>query len=187
MRFLTRLGERLFPSAASPERKTTIPLVKSTEALTTPKYCDDSILRQLAKDYEDGKTTWVLASDMSEFFKKLDAYNDSTDPNVVISILKEVNDILKDYIESGIHLNSDSVRAEGRLVLDAKNILHFLGPQSIEGLLVSNNDRSYNAVYEAGPRNTSIKILSLTGKWVSLDFGMEGVGLSSQNKPFVLG
>lgn len=62
-------------------------LTKITDVFFAPKVSfrglsDDSYLKRLARDYEAGKTSWVFARDMAEYYNFADMHNLFQDPDL---------------------------------------------------------------------------------------------------------
>jgi hypothetical protein len=131
----------------------------------------DAVLRKLAQDYRDNKTKWVLASDMSEFFTKLDAYNEGRSDKDKIRI--RVSDSAHDYLCCAIRMNSHApVDMKDEITLE--KLHQHMGPQTIgeDHLRVQRGGNILRAYYHADPMNMNLNIEGPDGKWHGIEFGM---------------
>ena len=141
-------------------------------------WTDDTELRALAQESSDGITNWVLASDMAEFYSRLDQFNETREDSAKIRmrLTQDASDYIKTLREKGLHKASELRLPEnGPLVLEGEMLVRVMGPQSIgdNHMLFEMNGHQARAFYHADPMNTNINIQSLRGKWVRIEFGMD--------------
>ena len=116
--------------------------------LFTPKldlgsYCDDTYLRKLASEYEAGKTKWVFASDMAEYFRFVDRHNlEQRGPEgnpITVKLALDINATLIAALNNGQHLSEKRNHHE---------VMGVIGPAFVEGFAISYGKHVYPATYQ---------------------------------------
>lgn len=181
----TYIARLLFGKAAEEKNTAVAPAASKAIATTNAEWVDDTLLRELAQAHRDGKTTWVIASDMDEFFSKLDAFNDAQAPDakVTIQIQSDIAQKLADMLEKKYHVgNEDLLKKPGRLVLEGETLIRLMGPHTMDGLRVTHRGDSRPAAYSADAVNTRLSIQTKTGEWKAISFGMDEMAGSVSSK-----
>lgn len=131
-------------------------------------FCDDAILRKLAKDYEAGKTKWVLASDMAELYDHIDAHNfvNKDTHKIVINIDSKIAEKLKTAIEKGEHFDNGAE-------IDWDDVSKLMGPAGVDGIVISVGHKSFDAAYVYNGMESFLSIKTPDGQTRNFDFGME--------------
>jgi hypothetical protein len=137
---------------------------------------DDAQLRGLAQDYREGRTKWILASDMAELYANLDAANagPADAGKISLHLIAPVSDWLAKLRADGLHLESEHRKTDGPLSLTGEAGMRLLGPQFIdEGhMAVSYGSRHFPAGYFASPLDTDITLIREDGAPLRLNFGI---------------
>ena len=166
------------------------PKADTSSVATSGEWHNDSVLRKLAQDYRDDKTKWVLASDMSEFFTKLDAYNEGRCDREKVRV--RISDMAYDYLSCHIRRNSHAP-VDMKDGVTMEKLAQHMGPQDIgaDHLCVQRGGNILRASYHADPMNTNLNIEGPDGKWHKIEFGMDDAfgnvfpALPSANGPSV--
>ena len=143
-----------------------------TARLFAPKlnlgnYCDDTYLRKLADEYEAGKTKWVFASDMAEYFRFVDMHNmEQRGPSgkpISVRLALDVNATLIGALNSGQHLTATK---------KPHDVMGVIGPSYVEGFAISYGKDVYPAAYHYNGISSSLTFALPDGGKKTYDFGI---------------
>jgi hypothetical protein len=127
-------GNKPAPSVPAAPR-----LAAETRPVAAAGWTDDSALRRLAGDYNAGRSKWVLAGDLAEFYRKLDRYDRA---GLGVEVRQDVADIVAGWLGQGLHIEKPG-----------NDVLIAIGPQEMAGLRLTSGgspvadlDWTYNVI-----------------------------------------
>lgn len=136
---------------------------------------NDSVLRKLVADYEEGKTKWVLASDMAELFDFIDIHNFACQGDdahkIEVQIDSDIAKKLKKALGKGEHLDNGAG-------IDWNDVSKYIGPAGIDGLVISMGRKIFDASYVYNGTESFLLIVKPDGSREEFYFCMEEGGLN---------
>lgn len=133
---------------------------------------NDSVLRKLVADYEEGKTKWVLASDMAELFDFIDIHNFACQGDdahkIEVQIDSDIAKKLKKALGKGEHLDNGAG-------IDWNDVSKHIGPAGIDGLVISMGRKIFDASYIYTGIESYLALRMPNGECKKHHFGIDAI------------